>query len=138
MKNSLLSRASRREGLTLVEIMISLTIIGVVMSVLVVGFTGYIDTSNADTTKITMQRINDALMIHSSRHKGKYPSTSEGLSAIKAFLPNEEIPTDSWGREFIYVSPGTHGNHPYELISLGKDGSEGGDGANADIKSWEL
>ena len=35
-------------------------------------------------------------------------------------------------------SPGTHGDHQYEIISLGKDGKEGGDDANADIQSWDM
>lgn len=130
-------RSRRRKGMTLVEIMIALSIIGIVMTALVVGATGYLGQANADATKITMRRVEDALMIYSSKHKGKYPGSSEGLGAIKSFLSNEEVPTDAWGNQFIYLSPGTHGSHPYELISLGGDGAEGGEGSNADIKSWE-
>ncbi|MFO0004187.1 MAG: type II secretion system protein GspG [bacterium] len=48
------------------------------------------------------------------------------------------MPADAWGNEFQYYSPGTHSQAPYELISLGKDGQEGGADANADIKSWAL
>ena len=129
---------SRREGMTLVEIMISLSIIGIVMTVLLVNVVGYLDLVNQDATRITMRRVEDALMVYSSKHKGKYPSSSHGIAAVKNLLTNEEVPTDAWGKDFIYVSPGTHGNHPYEIISLGKDGQEGGEGANADIQSWAL
>ncbi|HND28746.1 MAG TPA: type II secretion system major pseudopilin GspG [Myxococcota bacterium] len=129
---------SRREGMTLVEIMISLSIIGIVMTVLLVNVVGYLDSANQDATRITIRRVEDALMVYSSKHKGKYPSSSDGIAAVKNLLTNEEVPQDAWGRDFIYVSPGTHGNHPYEIISLGKDGQEGGEGANADIQSWAL
>ena len=129
---------SRREGMTLVEIMISLSIIGIVMTVLLVNVVGYLDSANQDATRITIRRVEDALMVYSSKHKGKYPSSSDGIAAVKNLLTNEEVPQDAWGRDFIYVSPGTHGSHPYEIISLGKDGQEGGEGANADIQSWAL
>ena len=57
---------------------------------------------------------------------------------MKKYFPNEEVPQDSFGQDFLYFSPGTHGNHPYEVISLGKDGKEGGEESNADIESWDL
>lgn len=136
MRRSILR--SRREGMTLVEIMIALSIIGIVMTVLLVNVVGFLDQANQDATKITIRRVEDALMIYSSKHKGKYPSSSEGISAVKNLLTNEEVPSDAWGNAFLYVSPGTHGNHPYEIISMGKDGQEGGEGANADIQSWAM
>ena len=43
-----------------------------------------------------------------------------------------------WGNEYKYFSPGTHSDARYELVSLGSDGKEGGEGHAADIKSWEL
>jgi len=138
MKTSSLSRSERRLGMTLVEIMISLSIIGIVMSVLVVNVVGFLDQANQDATKITMRNLDQALTTYSAKHKNKYPSTSEGIAAAKQFLTNEEVPTDAWGNQFLYFSPGTHGSHPYEIVSLGKDGAEGGDGMSADIKSWEM
>ena len=44
---------------------------------------------------------------------------------------------DAWGNEFQYFSPGTSGDRDYEIISLGKDGQEGGEDADGDIRSWE-
>ena len=44
-------------------------------------------------------------------------------------------PKDPWGHEYKYQSPGTHG--PYDIVSLGADGVEGGEGANKDIVNWE-
>ena len=68
-------------------------------------------------------------MSTNSTTPARLPSTSEGLGAV---FGNEPIPTDSWGREFVYVSPGPDGE-PYDLISYGSDGQEGGTGNAEDI-----
>ncbi len=62
--------------------------------------------------------------------KKKAPSTSDGLGAV---FGGEDVPRDSWGNEFVYVSPGPNGT-PYDIISYGSDGQEGGTGNAADIK----
>jgi len=43
----------------------------------------------------------------------------------------QKVPLDPWKREYQYISPGSSG--PYDLISLGADGQEGGEGYSADI-----
>jgi len=128
--------ASRR-GLTLVEIMVVIAILGTLMTVLAVGLTGVLDDSNVDATKLQMKRVEQSLQMYAAKNKGKYPSTSDGLSAAKKYFPNEEIPVDAWGNDFQYFSPGSRSGNEYELISLGKDGAEGGEDANADIQSWD-
>jgi len=131
---------ARREtaGMSLVEIMVVIAIIGILMTVVAVNVSARFDDANRETTKIQINQIEQQLTMYSTKHKGKYPSTSEGLAAMKKYFPNEEVPQDSFGQDFLYFSPGTHGNHPYEVISLGKDGKEGGEDANADIESWDL
>ena len=47
----------------------------------------------------------------------------------------KKIPKDAWGREFIYVCPGEHGD--YDITSYGADGQENGEGAGADITNWD-
>jgi len=77
---------------------------------------------------------------------GKYPTSSEGLEALRERPANaekgwngpylkKELPMDAWGRTFQYTSPGKHGD--YDLVSFGADGLEGGDGKNKDIVSWK-
>jgi general secretion pathway protein G len=76
---------------------------------------------------------------------GRYPVTSEGLNVLrvkpdggemwKGPYLQKEIPTDPWGKSYVYRSPGRNGG--YEIISFGEDGREGGEGDNADINSWE-
>ena len=77
-----------------------------------------------------------------------YPATSQGLDAL--IMPHSElkrpflypeggyissIPTDPWGREYIYEYPPQKSKN-YDLYSLGADGIEGGTGENSDIGNW--
>ncbi|MEN9785200.1 MAG: hypothetical protein RLZZ299_464 [Pseudomonadota bacterium] len=128
------STLASRRGMSLVEIMVVIAIIGVLMTVVAVNVVGYLDEANASATKIQIKNMESALTTYAAKHRGKYPSTGEGLDAAKKFFPNNTVPTDAWGNAFQYRSPG-NGSAAYEIISLGKDGREGGEDANADISS---
>jgi general secretion pathway protein G len=76
---------------------------------------------------------------------GRYPSTEEGLKALREkpsgmeawrgpYLP-KEIPLDPWGKAYLYKSPGENGD--YDLMSYGLDGTDGGEGENQDVVSWK-
>jgi len=77
----------------------------------------------------------------------RYPTSEQGLEALvtrptlapqpnnwKSYL--DKLPKDPWGRGYLYLNPGVHGE--VDVFSLGADGQPGGDGADADIGSWEL
>ncbi len=127
-----------RKGMSLVEIMVVIAIIGVLMTVIAVNVTGFLDDANVSATKIQINNLDKALVAYAAKHKSKYPSTGEGLDAAKKYFPNDTTPSDAWGTPFQYFSPGTHGKHDYEIISLGKDGKEGGEDSDADIHSWDM
>jgi hypothetical protein len=67
------------------------------------------------------------------RKNRRYPSTNEGLSAIRQVFPIK----DPWGRDYVYTCPGQPEHGPYELASYGAEGSSGGSGENADIANWD-
>lgn len=135
-RSSLARRA--RTGMSLVEIMVVIAIIGILTTVIAVNVTNIFQESNADNSRLAIKNIKTILDTYSLKHNGKYPGTSEGLGALKKYFPDEQVPKDAWGNDFQYFAPGTHGEHPYEVISLGSDGAEGGAGCAADIFSWEL
>jgi general secretion pathway protein G len=137
--SSLISRRNRfRRGMSLIEIMTVIAIIGIVGSVVLVNVVGYIDDANVAATKMQISNIRQAMVAYSAKHKGKYPTTAEGLDAAKKYFNDGEVPVDAWGSPFQYTSPGSHGDNAYELVSLGKDMKEGGEDANADIESWNM
>ena len=45
------------------------------------------------------------------------------------------VPKDPWGNDYVYVSPGEHGD--FDLSSYGADGQPDGEGENADINNWD-
>ncbi len=127
-----------RAGLTLVEIMVVIAILGTLMAIVGVNIVNQMQEANVETTKLQIKQIEQNLAMYAAKHKGKFPSTSDGLEAAAKYFPDSRVPTDSWGNPFQYYSPGTNGDHDYEIISLGKDGQEGGEDYDADIKSWEI
>ena len=129
--------ASRR-GLTLIEIMVVLALLGVLMTVVAVNVMGAFDSGSAQAAGVQMKSIENTLNMYALKNRGKYPTTSEGLDKIVQLLPKNKVPTDPWGNGYQYFSPGTHSDNKFELISYGADGKEGGEGDKADIKSWEL
>ena len=121
-------RRSRR-GMSLVEVMVVIAIILTLMSILAIGVFSIFGESQVQTTILTMGKVNERVEIYMLRKK-KPPSTGDGLSAA---FGGEQVPQDSWGNDFIYVSPGP-GGQAYDIISLGSDGQEGGNGNAADIR----
>lgn len=140
--------AGSSKGMTLIEIMVVLTLLGVVMTVLAVNVMGRLEEGKVDATLLQMKNIETALLNFKVKYH-RYPSTSEGLNSLVnppplksgrtpgAFLDNERLLTDAWGQPLQYYSPATSGNHEYEIISTGSDGAPGGTTTAQDISNWE-
>ena len=131
-------------GMTLIEILVVLVLIGIVMGVLGGNFIGKGEKAKGDAAKIEIGQIGQALDLY-KLEIGKYPTTQEGLQALVTapsgtdrwngpYWKNKAIPKDPWGNEYRYTAPGQHG--PFDIVSLGADGREGGEGADKDITSW--
>ena len=143
-------KAVRNEaGMTLIEFMVVVAIIGSIAALVTVNVLNYLDESKVETTKIQIKNIEGALDQYKRRH-GSYPTTEQGLSALvekptvgkvpdnyppDGYLKN--VPKDGWGNDFQYASPGSAG-HKIEIISLGGDAQEGGEGSDADIANFEV
>jgi general secretion pathway protein G len=140
------TRDGREDGFTLVEILVVITIIGLIMGLVGPRVLNYLSESKVKAATIQIQSFASSLDLF-YLDLGRYPSTSEGLVALAQrpggasgwngpYLKNNAVPNDPWGHPYKYRSPGERS--PYEIISLGSDGQEGGTGNAADIKSWEL
>ncbi len=134
----------RAAGFTLVELLVVLVILGLLAGIVVPNLIGRTETANVQTTQTQIEQLGGALDMF-RLEVGRYPTTAEGLEALirqppgvnrwnGPYLRRSTIPTDAWGNDFVYRSPGEHG--PYDLLSYGADGSPGGSGANAEIVSW--
>jgi general secretion pathway protein G len=140
-------RRSRRDGeggFTLVEILVVITIIGLIMALVGPRVLNYLAESKVKTARIQIQSFASALDLF-YLDAGRYPTSAEGLAVLVRptggiaawngpYLKGGTLPNDPWGRPYVYRSPGEHG--VYDMISYGADGQEGGAGTNADIASW--
>ena len=126
-----------RGGMTLVEIMVAITILVSIMSLLAYNVLARLDDAKVGETQIRISQVEQGLQLYAIKNKGKYPSTSDGLDAASRYMPDSQVPTDAWGNAFQYYSPGTHGENEYEIVSLGKDGKEGGEDVDGDVTSYE-
>jgi len=130
-------------GMTLIEILVVLVLLAVIMSVVAGNYIGRGEKAKADAAKIEIGQISQTLDLY-KLEIGRYPTTQEGLQALISapagvanwngpYWKKSSVPKDPWGNEYKYASPAS--NAPYEIISLGADGKEGGDGPNKDISS---
>lgn len=136
-------------GFTLIELMIVIAIIGILSIIVVPRFMDIPQKARVEAAKQQIAAFGLALDRY-NLDNGTYPTTEQGLTALierpnsepapmnyneGGYLKKKELPKDPWGRDYIYRSPGDHGND-YEIMSLGADGRDGGEGVNADIRSW--
>ena len=135
-------------GFTLIEIMVVLIIIGLLAGIVVPRLMGRTEEAKRTKTAVQIKNFQSALDLY-KLDSGMYPSTEQGLQALveKAAIGEipknwkeggyiDKIPKDPWGNNYVYISPGVHGD--YDLYSYGADGEEGGENRNADIQSWNL
>ena len=136
-----LKRANER-GMTLIEILVVLVLLAVIMSVVAGNFLGRGEKAKADAAKIEIGQIGQTLDLY-KLEIGRYPTTQEGLQALIRRPPASTTGTAPTGRSrrcprtrgATSTSTPARGNAPYEIISLGADGREGGEGPNKDISS---
>jgi general secretion pathway protein G len=143
-------KATRRRngeaGFTLVEILVVITIIGLIMAIVGPRVLNYLGESKVKAAKIQIESFGSALDLY-YLDMGHYPNSSEGLAALVQRPGNAEewngpylkggvVPNDPWGHVYVYRSPTEQA--PYEIVSYGADGQEGGSGTAADISSLQI
>jgi len=140
-----LKRKIRRNAFTLVELMVVITILGLMVAIVTVALPKRITRARTATTKSQIYQFKNAI---SAFHldTGMFPESLNDLIEKPTgeagdkwdgpYLADTEIvPKDAWGRDFEYKIPG-QGGRDYEIVSYGQDGKPGGEGADADILSW--
>lgn len=133
-----------RRGMTLVEILAVVVILGLIATTLLVGFSGTFGKAKHELARSGIGLL--AGKVETYRiEKSDWPSNELGLAALSAphatptasYFVNADQLTDPWGRQYLYVMPGPDG-HPFEIISYGADGQPGGEAENADLSSANL
>ena len=141
MPKRLTRRPIRARGFTLIELLLVLVILAVLAAVVVPKFTSRSEQARTTAAKTAISNIETALDAFEIDN-GRYPSSEEGLGALVGAPPGlmdwrgpyikGNIPTDPWGRPFVYNQPGRNNASGFDLYSLGADGREGND----DVTNW--
>ncbi len=134
-------------GFSLVEILVVLVIMGLLISIVAPTVLNRADEARVQKVQADFKAIETALKIYRLDNY-VYPTTEQGLQALVepstldpvprnfkkgGYLP--ELPVDPWGRPYLYLNPGEHGE--VDIYSLGADGLSGGEDQNADIGNWK-
>jgi general secretion pathway protein G len=133
-----------KKAFTIIELMVVITIIGILASLVAPKFMGKLETAKVKTTKAQLEMFSTALDSF-NLDVGRYPTNSEGLSVLwiktkdirgydGPYLP-KPANADAWGNPYTYKI--TSDDHGYNIFSYGKDGKEGGEGKDADISLWD-
>jgi general secretion pathway protein G len=140
-----MNRTERRiRGITLIELLVVMVILAMFATLVGQRFFGRVEQARQTTTKAQISEFESVLDLY-RLDVGRYPTSAEGLQALRVRPPGvedwdgpylrKEVPLDQWGKPYIYRFPGEHGD--FDLLSLGADGQEGGDGENTDIVNWQ-
>ncbi len=137
----------REKGFTLIELVVVVAIIGILAGVVVTRMMGRPGEARAVAAQADISSLSQALQIYKVDNF-VYPTSDQGLKALveKPTQPPvpgnyknsgyiDALPKDPWGRDYLYLSPGQHGD--FDVYSLGADGVAGGEGENADVTSWQ-
>jgi general secretion pathway protein G len=147
--NAMPKERRNERGFTLIEIMVVIIILGILASYVAVKVTGRAEQAQRTQARVQIETLETALELY-KLDNGSYPTTEQGLDALVetptvgklprkwregGYLEKSYVPKDPWGNDYIYLSPGLHGD--FDIMSYGDDGAQGGEGKDADIYNWE-
>ena len=128
-------QSPRREGFTLVELMVVLVIIGLLATVVIINVMPATDKAAVTKARADVATLEQGVEMY-RLNKLRYPSGSEGLQAVTSEGYVKRLPKDPWGNAYHYAQPGRDGRQ-FEIFSYGADNREGGEGQDADIGNWD-
>lgn len=136
----------KQKGFSLIEIMVVVVILGILASIVVPKIISRPDEARVVKAKQDILAIQNALDLY-KLDNGFYPSTDQGLVALvekpttnptprnwKPYL--KSLPEDPWGRDYLYLNPGQHGE--IDVFTYGANGQPGGTGVDAEIGNWNV
>lgn len=131
---------SVNKGFTLIELLIVIVILGLLYSLVAPAMFSKVDSTKVKTAQIQLEMLRTSMEAY-RLDIGDYPNSlselreSSGAGWDGPYLP-KSVPKDPWGNDYFYKIPGD-GEAAFALMSLGKDGREGGSDDAADIRYEE-
>jgi len=137
----------KRKGFSLIELIIVIVILGTLAAMVMPSLTSKGEEAKRNLVCVQMKSIYNGALDMFKIDNSTYPTTEEGLDALiknpdsdkypnystSGYFKDNKMPKDSWQKEFIYINSDDN----IDLISLGADRAEGGEGDKSDIKMSE-
>lgn len=134
-----------RRGFTLLELMVVIVILGLLAALVTTNVIGKIGKAKVVTTRAQIKNLQGAVLDY-KLDTGRYPDMLDDLVTRPADVTGWQedgylqgvlaVPLDAWGSEFIYQYPGEY--YKFDIISLGADGEEGGEGEDLDLYNSDV
>jgi general secretion pathway protein G len=133
-------KSKNEKGLTLVELLVVIVLIGLISVVVAKNVVGKGDIAKAELNVVRMNSLKNSLgqfRLKFNTYPGKLDELVTGSGDTKnsgqIFMPliEEDELKDMWG--FPYVYKLENDGRVFSLKSLGSDGLEGGEGAKQDV-----
>jgi general secretion pathway protein G len=128
-----------RNGLTLIEIMVVVVILGIIAAIVAANIGDKPDIVAVRLTEADLRKLKGEVELFKADYL-RYPDSLQDLVHRPSWVEakhwheyRDEMPVDGWKRPYRYRVPGTRGR--FDIVSLGADGLEGGEGVNADLWS---
>ena len=142
MLKSIVRCSRRSRAFTLIELLAVIAILGLIAAFAVPQVLKWVSGARSDSARIQIEALGASIDLY-RLEVGTFPPTLEALVEKPngvdrwngPYIKKKVIPKDPWGNSYIYRYPGNNGE--YDLMSLGADNSEGGEGVQKDIVSWE-
>jgi len=142
------NRKRRRAAFTLLELLVVLAIIATLVAVVAPSIFRNVGDAKTDAAKSQIEIFVLALDAY-RLDNDTYPMSGQGLAALRTkpttgAIPRnwrgpylrKDVPSDPWGRPYLYEAPGVANPTSFDLYTLGRDGKVGGSDEDADITSW--
>lgn len=142
---------SAKAGFTFMELLVVILVISILSTLVGIAVRHIPAEARKAAARENISRFKVALEMYNAE-QGNFPTQEQGLSSLcrkpetppipnnypeGGYLDSLDVPTDPWKNDYVYVVPGPEGK-PYEIISYGRDGDEGGEGEDSDISSLDL
>ena len=127
-----------QNGFTLVEMLLVVTIIGILAALVIPKIVGRSEQARATAAHADISSIKTALDAFEVDN-GFYPKSLQDLVTTPSNAKNwhgpylEKVPQDPWGNNYVYYFPGKHNPSAFDLLSIGPDAKEG---TEDDVGNW--
>ena len=128
------SQGTDDAGFTLLEILVVITIIGLLIGLVAPAALRQLGGARVSVAKQSIERLSGVLDLY-DLDMGSYPTTEQGLAALVKrptgvenwngpYLKGDSVPLDPWSRPYVYRSPSERAQHDYDLCSTGPNGAQ--------------